>query len=880
VSAPLPDRRPQLRALAAGSEDCGCCDGIAAETPQTLDNRGDLSAVAYRIGDYAQFRASLHAALSSSTFGVLAELRTRDDHDFTLGLIDAFACAADVLTFYQERIANESYLRTALERVSLQELGKLVGYRLRPGVAAEGWLAFALEAPPKPPSTLAPEPGSFVTGVETRIALDAGIKVQSVPGSGETPQTFETVESLAEARPAWNAIRPWFTESLRPGRGATHTYLAGVRNNLRTGDALIFLGDEFLAKRDRSNWDFRVIDSVEPQSDAGRTLVRWKRGLGSLLAFTAPNQHPQVHALRKRVAVFGNNAPGWTSLSDAFRTGYLGGRPRDGFGPQWPNFELSPYGKGLGADYVDLDSVVPELQSGSFVVLAQGAFNYASEPAPPDTHVELYEVIDVAEISRAEFGLSGKVTRVQVRGDHYEQFKPFVRETSVFAVSERLELADHPVTDAIGGERIPLACSSVGFLPGRRLIVRGALAGEPHSVVVQQATLRAVHSVDETRCELEITPALRDPLARDGVVVHANVALASHGETVTQVLGAGDAAAAFQRFALAQVPLSYRAAANELGAASELTVRIGDVAWSERATLFAALPNERAYALATDAQARQLVVFGDGVRGARAASGVNNVSASYRKGLGVSGNVGADKLTQLIARPLGVKSVSNALAAEGGTDPERAESARESIPLTARTLGRVVSLLDYEDFARAFSGIAKAQARVLQLNTGPTIAITLAGPSGARLTPASPVWLNLMQALRACGDPHVAVQLLACELLTFQLGLTVKCDPAYHTSTVLSAVESALRAHFAFDARALAQAVQESDVIAVAQAVPGVVALDITELCRSPAPLAQSSRAKQTRLLASGMRVQGGRPLPAELLTLDPLPLNRLEEMR
>ena len=42
-----------------------------------------------------------------------------------------------MLTFYQERIANESYLRTATERVSLQEMGKLIGYRLRPGVAAE-----------------------------------------------------------------------------------------------------------------------------------------------------------------------------------------------------------------------------------------------------------------------------------------------------------------------------------------------------------------------------------------------------------------------------------------------------------------------------------------------------------------------------------------------------------------------------------------------------------------------------------------------------------------------------------------------------------------------------------------------------------------------
>ena len=59
--------RPEAACAAAraGQRSCGCCDGIEAETPQGIVNRGGLSAIAYRIGDYAQFRASLHAALSS-----------------------------------------------------------------------------------------------------------------------------------------------------------------------------------------------------------------------------------------------------------------------------------------------------------------------------------------------------------------------------------------------------------------------------------------------------------------------------------------------------------------------------------------------------------------------------------------------------------------------------------------------------------------------------------------------------------------------------------------------------------------------------------------------------------------------------------------------
>ena len=50
MTRPVPDLKPHVPPLAPGTECCGCCDGIAAETPQGIDNRGGLSAIAYRIG--------------------------------------------------------------------------------------------------------------------------------------------------------------------------------------------------------------------------------------------------------------------------------------------------------------------------------------------------------------------------------------------------------------------------------------------------------------------------------------------------------------------------------------------------------------------------------------------------------------------------------------------------------------------------------------------------------------------------------------------------------------------------------------------------------------------------------------------------------------
>ena len=898
----IPNPKAGVPPLPPGYEACGCCDGVIAATPQPGYNRIALSAISYRIGDQAQFKASLVAGLTSSHLPALAALRTRASEDFTLGLIDAFACAADVLTFYQERIANESYLRTAGERVSMQELGRLIGYRLKPGVAAETVLAFALETPPTPPAALPPEPGNFVTGVPASVMLDKGLKVQSVPGPSEKPQTFETVEAI-EARPQWNAVRPWLAEVRRPGRGAHDTFLAGVRSGLKAGDALLIVDDQFKLNTATDRWDFRLLDKVEPDLANDRTRVSWKRGLGSINPWMDPAQQPQVYALRKRASVYGHNAPMWGAMSEQFRVDYAGAvrtppglqavRRASTLGPgaadlameatgaknDWPGFTLSPRSSTGSGGYVDLDSVQAEVGAGGFVVLAKGDFNQAGESSSADTYVELYEVMATTEVSRSEFALSGKVSRLQLRGENYvDEFQSLVRETSVYLQSEPLPFANYPVTSPVSGDSVPVAVGISGLQAGRRLIVRGARVSDG-SALVHACTLVSVTAVDAARCTLEIDPPLPAALRRDSVVVHANVALASHGESVAQILGNGDASLAFQSFELSQLPLTHRAAATESGARSELTLRVGEIQWNEVPSLYARAPDERAFRLDVDEQGRSLLRFGDGVNGARLPSGVNNVRASYRKGIGAEGNVRAETLTQASTRPLGLKSVANPLPASGGSDAEGPDAARQTMPLTVRTLGRAVSVLDYEDFARAFAGVAKAQAAVLKLPGGPTVVVTVAGAAGAMLSPGNPVWQNLLAALKANGDPHVPLRLLAHQASVFRLGLKVKVDAAFDATLVLLAAEAALRARYSFDARGLGQAVQQSDVMACVHGVAGVVAVDLDLLYGGSLPLAQVAPSRQVRLLASRMRVVGGVPLAAEVLTLAPGGLDRLEVM-
>jgi len=93
---------------------CGCCEPLASLTPLQVENRPALSAIAYRIGTYASFRESMLEEIVRTP--ELAPLTTRRDDDYTVTILDLWAAVADVLTFYQERYANEAFLRTATWR--------------------------------------------------------------------------------------------------------------------------------------------------------------------------------------------------------------------------------------------------------------------------------------------------------------------------------------------------------------------------------------------------------------------------------------------------------------------------------------------------------------------------------------------------------------------------------------------------------------------------------------------------------------------------------------------------------------------------------------------------------------------------------------------
>ncbi|NJP11715.1 MAG: putative baseplate assembly protein [Leptolyngbyaceae cyanobacterium RU_5_1] len=354
------------------------------------------------------------------------------------------------------------------------------------------------------------------------------------------------------------------------------------------------------------------------------------------------------------------------------------------------------------------------------------------------------------------------------------------------------------------------------------------------------------------------------------MTIYGNVVPATHGETKTEVLGSGDASQPYQSFTLRQKPLTYVSAPTPSGAESTLKVRVNEVLWHEVASLYGAKPRDRVFTTRTDDDGKTTLQFGDGKTGARPPSGQENITATYRISIGLDGLVNANQLSLLTTRALGVKGVVNPLPATGAENPESLEQARQNAPLTVLILERIVSLQDYQDFARAFAGIAKALATWTWNGQSRGVFVTIAGPNGAEISANSDVYKNLIASMRRFSDPHVPLQVQSYRRAFFRLQANVKIDPDYLPERVLSAIEQAVRSRFSFDVRDFGQPVVLSDVVATIQSVLGVVAVDVDQLHRLDEP-----PTRRDRLIAQAPRPGDNQTtLAAELLLLAPAPLD------
>ncbi|HEY6033003.1 MAG TPA: putative baseplate assembly protein [Kofleriaceae bacterium] len=141
------------------------------------------------------------------------------------------------------------------------------------------------------------------------------------------------------------------------------------------------------------------------------------------------------------------------------------------------------------------------------------------------------------------------------------------------------------------------------------------------------------------------------------------------------------------------------------------------VRWRRVDSFFASNPRSRHYTLDYITGAIQ---FGDGRRGLVPPEAKNSIVAtSYRIGGGAAGNVNANTLTSLGRALAYIDSVTNPIAATGGSDRETIEDAKNRAPYTIKSRDRAVTVEDYEMLAlRASTQLARARCVPDRSNRG------------------------------------------------------------------------------------------------------------------------------------------------------------------
>ncbi len=655
------------------------------------------------------------------------------------------------------------------------------------------------------------------------------------------------------------------------------------------------------------------------------TLLRYLRQPPPLVPPPVGAPVPGVYALRQSAGFFGSTAPRWETLASAGES--RGGTAADPYPNPWDPLRSDGTAPG-GITYPDQPRPIWQSSQGVTHANAHAYLEREVKEVVPDSWIVLetataspatavLRVNAAISESRSDFLLNGKTTALTFNlpdGSGLDNSTSAItargwdvfgfRTTTAHVVSEDLTLAGIPIREDLIGEvaaptagttpaeptepttpdqavqsktELLLASLYPELRPGQAVAISGDRAdgaGVAEDEILLIDDVR--HSGGFTRLIFSTRPQYS--YARPSLTVNANVALATHGETVEEILGSGDATVPNQAFGLAKPPVTFVPAETASGAASTIEVRVNGLTWTETPSLYTAGPEDQVFISRIDDDGTTRLVFGDGIRGARLPTGEFNITARYRSGMGFAGEVGGGSLIQLKTRPLGIRGVTNPNAASGAAPAEARDEARTNAPCTVRTLERIVSLSDYEDTARTFAGIGKAAVRLLQTDAAPEIHITVASASGKPLADSDPVLDTLRKAIARIRDAGPLVVVKDHDLRFFDIAATVGADSRFIKETVGADVAAALATAFGFARRTFAQGVSASAVVAVIQAVPGVVFVNLEGLRLTDDEQPAEGGSPPAILPAAPARygVDGGKRQArgAELLLVNPAGIN------
>jgi hypothetical protein len=707
--------------------------------PRTIENPPGLEVIEYRLGDFLEFREALLRPLLDEI--ELLKWRPTAKRDLAVQMLEWWAYLADILTFYNERIANESYLRTALLPESVNRLIRVLGYRPRPGIGATGVIGALL-------STAGP------------ITIPKGFPIQSKPGPGKQPQIFELdadtkvgAPDLVEGDPAPDlAIKKSVT-------------LKGTVSTVKSGDELLLLKKGWSGES--SGHAFVTVESAAPEKDPrGNTNTR--------VTFKSEANLTGEKVTDYRLLRSSQSVGLWPYTSNADKT-----------------LIIARNSANATEDIANAASIVRQITPGTPVLIDVADFRRLINIT---SYSEIVWFANAEKSTQPEVGPQSSTVGVPIPHSVFT-FTPglsaqeldtvqnnIVRTTLRFAWNDVGELIGSPAT-AVSGSSFGLTVApGSGYPKGLNaqpvLLEDGNLRGSTANATAAAGAPSIVLSNVAT--DLPLAPPLR---------LLFNLLGVSRGQTVTsEILGSGDATIPGQEFILQKSPLTYLQTTDPTyleGYKSALRVWVDGIEWAEASSFFGQPAGARIFVTREDENSKTHVQFGDGINGARLSSGINNVVAQYKYGSGA--DVPAPGQLTVMTQPFpGLKSIENPVAPGGGANPDSPQRVRQLAPRSILTFGRAVSGDDYEVIAAQTPGVARARAYwAFDGVRQRTVVTVYVGDDASAVTAAK-------TALARSADPNRPVVVTQAIPIHLRLDFTLVIDPAYQVPAVVNGVRRAL----------------------------------------------------------------------------------------
>ena len=215
----------------------------------------------YTSKDYEAFR---HDMINLIPY-LMPEYTDFSESDAGVMLVELNAYVADILSYYQDRQANEVYLGTATQRKSVLDIVKQLGYRLSNAVPSSSKLVVELTEP-----------------LDRQFVIPKGFSVSTEGSEYEEPINFETTEDLVIPRGA---------KGIEQDEYGNYLYSVDIVQGITISSEVVGSSNGQPQQRFQLKYQDVIDDSVDLYVDEGAGLELWTDITNSDIGSTTDGKH-------------------------------------------------------------------------------------------------------------------------------------------------------------------------------------------------------------------------------------------------------------------------------------------------------------------------------------------------------------------------------------------------------------------------------------------------------------------------------------------------------------------------------------------------------------------------------------------------------------